>query len=452
MPREMTANLLPLGPSFDLKAATSPKWLIIYLSAFLASQRVHLSWLSAIICLIPFGMAFLVRANKAQRNTILIAALFMSVDNGGEVYPETPAVIRYGIYLSILWLMAVNVRLKIRRLVAALLCITVPLVLMLINIDIISLRTLWRDLLILSLLVVVFCSGQKTLSRYELDYEHLAIIMTMFLLGEVFNIFSGATLEGEYLSYSSLKSFIVFPVFYLLSRDKYFSGLLVCAATLPVLIHYGTRMIPLTFLFVFIGLSTYKVFQNRQYAARIFIPLLFIVITSINSDFLYDLEAFKFGGMLITVIENMDSNEFLRLVDPVRHEEFQLFFGRPLFEIIFGSGLGVGIADREGLLDFVEYEDTAFSAEELDSRVFHDFHDMPVDIGLRFGLGPLLIVLWYVMHHIYSMEPRIALLSQLLFVLLFCAFFSSAGLISIAFIALILRKNLSYKSQLQLLV
>lgn len=447
----MTANLLPLGPSFDLKAATSPKWLVVYLSAFLASQRIHLSWLSAIICLIPVGMAFLVRADKAQRNTLLIAAVFMSVDNGGEVYPETPAVIRYGIYLYILWLMAVDVRLNMRRLIAALLCITIPFALMLINIDIISLRTLWRDFLLLSLLVVVFCSGQKTLSRYELDYEHLAIIITMFLLGEVFNILSGATLEGEYLSYTSLKSLVVFPAFYLLSQDKYYSGIIASAVTLLVLIYYGTRMIPITFLVVFMGLLTYKIFQNRRYAARILIPLLLIVITSINSDFLNELEAFKFGGMFITVIENMDSSEFLRLVDPVRYEEFQLFFRRPLFEIILGSGLGVGIADHEGLLDFVKYEDTAFSAEELDSRVFHEFHDMPVDIGLRFGLGPLLIVLWYVMHHIYSTEPRIALLSQLLFVLLFCAFFSSAGLISIAFIALILRKTLSYKPQLQLL-
>lgn len=447
---------MPLGPGFNLKAATSPKWLVLYLSALVASQRIHLSWLSAIICLIPVGMAFFVRTDKAQRNTLLIAAVFMSVDLGGEVYPETPAVIRYGIYLYILWLMAVDVGLYMRRLIVALLCITVPFALMLINSDTISLQTLWRDLLLLSLLVIVSCSGQKTLSRYELDYEHLAIIITVFLLGEVFNILSGATLEGEYLSYTSLKSLVVFPAFYLLSRGKYYSGIVASAVTFWVLLYYAARMISLTFLLVLMGLLTHKIFQNRRYAARILILsslIIVIVITSINSDFLYNkMEGSRFGSMFITVIENMDSNELLRLVDPVRYEELQLFFDRPLFEIIFGSGLGVGIADHEGLLDFLPYENTAFSAEEMDSRVFHEFHDMPIDICLRLGLWPLFIVLWHVMHHIYSTEPRIALLSQLLFVLLFCAFFSSAGLISIALIALILRKALNYKSQRELLI
>jgi len=88
--------------------------------------------------------------------------------------------------------------------------------------------------------------------------------------------------------------------------------------------------------------------------------------------------------------------EIAKILDAVRYAEHQIFFSRSIPEILFGNGLGSGIYDINSYLGFVNYWQSAFSQEEIQSNYFYNLHDYWIDFGLRFGLLSVLIVLYLV--------------------------------------------------------
>ena len=95
-------------------------------------------------------------------------------------------------------------------------------------------------------------------------------------------------------------------------------------------------------------------------------------------------------------LQNTTIFEVFKILDPVRYAEHQIFFSRSLLEILFGNGLGAGIVDTNGYLGFVNYFQSAFSQEEINSNTYFNLHDYWIDYGLRFGLIPVLLILFYV--------------------------------------------------------
>ena len=81
--------------------------------------------------------------------------------------------------------------------------------------------------------------------------------------------------------------------------------------------------------------------------------------------------------------ENASIYEIFKVLDPVRYAEHQIFFSRNLIEILFGNGLGAGIADIEGYLGFVNYYQSAFSQEEINTNIYFNLHDFWIDYGSK---------------------------------------------------------------------
>ena len=72
--------------------------------------------------------------------------------------------------------------------------------------------------------------------------------------------------------------------------------------------------------------------------------------------------------------------------------EHKLFFDQDFNILLFGKGLLSGLNDTEGYLSFVKFDQTAFTRKEIITKEFFNFHDPWIDIGLRIGLIPLLII------------------------------------------------------------
>jgi hypothetical protein len=370
--------------------------LILFSSGFLAVQRFILSPINAVICAIPLGL-FVVQMLRGYHQTALtylVLALFLSIDNGGGVYTETIVPLRYFIYVSAITMLFYLSSRQIQRrrlLLAALLCcgIAFGTVTTLFGSVPIDLATLQRDLMVLFILFIFLRAPTST----GLDL-HLIFSGTFgYLVGEVVNIFLFYKDNTDYLSYDSLKAFIVFPLIYtLLTRRNFVIQVIMAIATLYVIFFYGTRMITLS-IFVFMSAAlVINSIRNRLGKNLLGFLVALIVLVNINPiESLADTEYMQFKGIafLVKIQENFETSDIyqiFRLLDPVRFTEHQLFFERPILEVIFGSGIGSGIYDANGALAFVTFDMTAFTDQEINSSTFYNFHDFWIDFGLRFGL------------------------------------------------------------------
>lgn len=370
--------------------------LILFASGFLAVQRFILSPINAVICAIPLGL-FIVQMLRGYHQTALtylVLALFLSIDNGAGVYAETIAPLRYFIYISAITMLFYlrSRQIQPRRiLLAALLCcgIAFGTATTLFGSVPIDLATLQRDLLALFILFIFLRAPTST----ELDL-HLIFSGTFgYLVGEVVNLFLFYKDNTDYLSYDSLKAFIVFPLIYtLLTRRNFVIQVIMAIATLCVIVFYGTRMITLSIFVLMSAALVITSIRNRLGKNLLGFLVALIVLVNINPiEYLADTEFMQFKGIayFVQIQENfeiLDISQIFRLLDPVRFAEHQLFFERPILEVMFGSGIGSGIYDANGELAFVTFEMTAFSEQQINSSTFYGFHDFWTDFGLRFGL------------------------------------------------------------------
>ena len=416
--------------------------LLLGLSAILGAQRYIFPMVSAHVCVLPLLCGLLGRKFPAvTRNTFILIALFLTVDNGGGTYFETEAWLRYVIYVAVIWDIVSGTVISKKKLVVFFLVLIYPILLTLLYYNSIDIVTLIRDLEFTFLLIFMLCRSSKS-GHILLDEASLLKFFSCYIAAELINIILFFNIiDYGYLNYSSVKSFIVFPSLYFLAHSRFFPAAALVLATFVILVAYGTRMILLTYL---LSLAIFILFKIRLdktfYATIIGLFILFsIVIVWFKQE--PNLMQYKAIAYLVKIDLNESVAETIRSFDPVRYEETKLFFDRGFFEILFGDGFGSGIEAKSGEFDFVRYGSSAFTDQELDSNFYYNLHDTWIDLGLRFGLLFIVAFYGYFVSKVGSAKPLDSVYGMLLIVLFSCASFSAAGLILIAYFFLLISRS-----------
>ena len=418
---------------------SSPLAIFVFICGLFASQRFSLDGLNIYICILPYVLSlYYFLSNKLEIGlSLLVISLFLVCDQGARIYSETPTIIRYTIYVSSLLMLGYLSRPKIayrKLLFFIILSVMLLMTTLFSQMSVFDLATFRRDILALIILFLVLLNR----SEVELSLPLLFASSFGFLIGELANTYFFFTYDNHYMNYNSLKSFIVFPFLYtaLIKKTPLFAiGLFFL--TVLICVNYGSRMLIGSFVFL---LLLAFVLEKIKHPRSVFLLIFFVSMFSIINIFelpTFDSDVSRYKVILlftnlINLIGNLDFLSTLKALDIVRFAENQLFFSRSAFEVIFGSGLGAGLADTQGLLGFVGFFDSAFSVEELNNSIYFNFHDFWTDFGLRFGLLTVIFVIYFV--SIKQMLLGRKICGILFSVLLLNAFFSSAGLIFTALV------------------
>jgi len=413
---------------------TSPLAFFVFICGLFASQRFSLDGLNIYICILPYVLSlYYFLSNKLEiALSLLVISLFLVCDQGGRIYSETPTIIRYMIYVSSLLMLGYLSRPKIvfrKLLFFIILSVMLLMTTLFSQMLVFDPATFRRDILALIILFLVLVNRSKV----ELSLPLLFTSSFGFLIGELANTFFFFTYYNDYMNYNSLKSFIVFPFLYvalikktpLFAISLFFPTVLIC-------VNYGSRMLIGSLLLLLLLAFIIEKIKNPRstFLFIFFVSMLFLINIFELPTFEPDFSKYKvilFFTNLINFIGSLDFFATLKALDMVRFAENQLFFSRPIFEVIFGSGLGAGMVDTQGLLGFVGYFESAFSAEELNNSVYFNFHDLWIDFGLRFGLLSVIFMTYFV--SIKQMFLGRTFCGILFSVLLFNAFFATAGMI-----------------------
>lgn len=406
--------------------------IFIIILAFIGTQRLLMPALNAYVCLIPF-IIFLYyevfRVRRPEKIIYLIIAIFLSVDNGGNFYDETPAFIRYPLYISLIYYLASNATINFKNTRYYFVYLLFLLLITVLNHEMVNINVLFRDIFIIFLVFIVINKSSRTLSAYEFHPNLLNKFLIFYIIFESINAYLFLDLfYGEYLNYDSTKALIILPSLILFSEKKYLKFLLLGLVTLYVLAWYGSRMISLIYATALLMILMRNISFNKE--TLIFLPFVFVII-SFLSIYFFNID-FKQTPKIIELVQDILISasfiDLLKILDPIRFYEHVLFFDRNIFNILFGSGLGTGIYDQQNLMGFVSGLQTAFSNEELFSKVFYSFHDLHIDFGLRFGLVAIIIVLTNLVVSFFKSTSKSKYLSAFLICLMFTMFFSTSGL------------------------
>ena len=412
--------------------------------AFIGTQRLLMPALNAYVCLIPF-IIFLYyevfRVRRPEKIIYLIIAIFLSVDNGGNIYDETPPFIRYPLYISLIYYLASNTTINFKNTKYYFVYLIFLLLITVLNHEMVNINVLFRDIFIIFLVFIVINKSSRTLSAYEFHPNLLNKFLIFYIIFESVNAYLFLDLFfGEYLNYDSTKALIILPSLILFSEKKYLKFLLLGLVTLYVLAWYGSRMISLIYALALVMILIRNLSFDKE--TLIFLPFVFVIISFLSLYF-FNIE-FKQTPKIIELIQDiLISTSFidlLKILDPIRFYEHVLFFDRNIFNILFGSGLGTGIYDQQNLMGFISGSQTAFSNEELFSKVFYNFHDFHIDFGLRFGFIAIIIVLTSLVVNFFKSTSESKYLSTFLICLMFTMFFSTSGLLLITLFYMIMSK------------
>jgi hypothetical protein len=380
--------------------------------------------------------------NEKLRNSLLFLALFWSVDNAVSGNGATPAVIRYLIYVTTILTLALNSSISNTRLLGTTLAFTFYVATTLYHAnDILSGVQMWRDFQILLLGGIIFCLRKKR--AYELDIGLLLYATIGYLLSECVNFLAfGGIWYGEYMSYDTTKYLIAIPSLIALFAGRPLMAWTLVGLTIMVLIGYTHRTLFLAYLISLVAILAVVPMKNgliKRVVAFIGIGIAILVAGRLDISTVF--ESSKALNMFNLL--KLHGFQTLEILDPVRFESSAIFFELPVFDLLFGRGLGSGIYDANGVFGFVLLDQTAFSAQELHSGYFFNFHDVWVDVGLRFGLLPLsLFVVWLLRLRPVRNLPGTAIWVLALIGVL-SAFYGTSGLISIA---VLLRVLQSYRA------
>lgn len=439
--------MIATSASFDAQANSLKKlntqhvfWAVI---AFIAAQRFALPGVSGLICLIPFVAALLhIGRNEKLRNTLLFLALFWSIDNAVSGYGHTPAAVRYLIYVTMILTLALNSAIKKTGLLGTtLVCVLYLGITLTHAADTLSGVQMWRDFQILLLGGILFSLRNRR--AYDLDLGLLFYSTTGYLLSECVNYLAfGGSWYGDYMSYDTTKYLIVIPSLIALFVGRPLIAWVLVGLTILVLIGYTHRTLFLGYLISIVAILAVlpmknglikRVFAIAGIGVAIFLASQLNILTAFEST-----KALNMFNQLY-----LHGFQALEILDPVRFQSSAIFFELPLFEILFGRGLGSGIYDANQVFGFVSLDQSAFSARELNSGYFFNFHDVWVDVGLRFGLLPLTIFVIWVLR-LKPVGNRSGTGIWLLILIgIFSAFYGTSGLISIA---VLIRVAQSYRA------
>lgn len=410
--------------------------IILFACGFLAVQRLTISPINAYVCVLPMFMfaAQMLREKHESALSCLIVALFLSIDNGGGAYAETIALVRYVIYVAALTMLFYPGTWRIQRkplLLAILLCagITFGSIAGLGGPSI-DMATLQRDLTVIFILTSFLVVSRKVKLNAHLVFSG----SFGYLIGEVVNALLFYKDFNDYLSYDSLKAVVVFPLVYaFMTRTNVVSRITLAIFSLYVISLYGTRMIVLSASAILILILVMNLIRNRRRQSLLTCFVFLIAIANLEYIEVLadtDLMNFKALGFLLQIQQNVSDSDLYQifsLLDPVRFAEHQLFFERPTYQVVFGNGLGSGLHDVNGELNFVTYDQTAFSVEEINSSNYYNLHDFWIDFGLRFGLFPIVYVVYkVVLQQISNNRPWHGFL---FFMLLINTTFATSGIL-----------------------
>lgn len=380
------------------QAALRPLELLFWAAlAFGAAQRFSFSFFASYACIVPWAAAVVCfRSNIARRNALLLLALFWSIDNSVYEFGATNAPVRYLIYATVMLSLVSDTVVQrsgaIASLTAALFYLTVTAFF---ADEGLNGYQAWRDVLTLILVGIIF--SLKSTRPFGLDLEIIMFAMAGYLLSECVNffIFKDAW-YGEYMSYNTTKYLIVVPSILAFLAKRNFIAILIIAITFPVLIGYTHRtllisyIISLAVIFFFVSIRDGAI--KRSLISVIFVFFVFLM-EAIGSTFSFE------GNKALNMFSLISIHGIgaLEILDPVRYATSTMYFQLPLFEVLFGRGFGSGILDTGNALGFVRFDQSAFTELEIQTGLFYNFHDFWVDIGLRFGLLPLLAFLYWLL-------------------------------------------------------
>jgi hypothetical protein len=392
---------------------------LLFFCGVLAVQRFTLEASSAIIFLVPFALFIFCIFSGRNKYALsyLVVALMLSVGNGGDVYPVSPLVLRMCLSLSCIAALFYfsQARLKKNHLIGYLFVLSIYSLISFRYSDsstAFDLETFKRDFLIITLFVAILLNT----GFEKIDTSVIYFATTGYLVGEFINaIFFYQHLgeATEYMSYDGLKAMVIFPLIYsLIKKHNVYLVIITLIPTLIVLAMYGSRTLILTLLALFL-LALLVAIAMRHFRYIFGLILFFSLVYSFDLiNLLKSNEAmtvYKPVAALVDIFSNDDGAsivDIFKLMDPVRFAEHEIFFSRPLFEILFGTAPGSGLIDTDGLLSFVTHDQTAFSSIEIENSIYFNFHDAWIDYGVRFGLIPVLLLLYLlVMRHMINGQP-----------------------------------------------
>lgn len=402
---------------------------ICIILSVVASQRILLPGIHEYICVIFALLSLLYKNDKSISLSFVIFSIFTLVDNGAAVYPETNSLVRYSIYIYACVVVFYNTRFHLNKLCLALFFISMVLTISLFNINVIDPDIFKRDIVILSLFVLVF--SRVHLPHKELiNYSLLVILLVAFMIGELLNI---SRYDGfvDYMSYDTTKSLVLLPIIYAVSKRKTHLFIALIPLTLAIIVAYVTRMVILSFSFVlvlFIFSYLKNSFRYKMALLAIFIGMV-ILAPFISKT---ELESVKFFGTIFEATEQSNLLDAISSIDPVRYYEGVALLEQGPMHILLGNGIGSGYVDVNNNFSFVGQYDSAFSNAEILNGVFFNFHDLWTDIGYRLGLIFILTLLYLPARYMLGHSDEFQLLGLMIFSLLLCSFFSYSGVILIA--------------------
>ncbi len=413
-------------------------FLIGIISGLKLSIAIFLCFFTLLLCL----FCILVD-RKSESLAFIIISLYLVVNY--EIL-NTPSILRYLVYILAVTMFAVNNQFIFKKnnfLLFSFLIICVffaTFVSSFFHYIQLNIQSLFRDFFVIFLLFF-FCLIPK-----EINIKLSLIFVLLFgvLIGEIIYI---ATNEySVYFNYSSVKTLILFLPYYLFLKGKNGLGTLFLVLCLIPISNYGTRMIilssiVLSVLAVIIFLVKRGSFRSIFLASIFFFLCIFSIQYLLTLPFFLGFKTIAFLGEFYNP-ENTSIYEIFKILDPVRYAEHQIFFSRSLFEILFGNGLGAGIVDTNGYLGFVNYFQSAFSQEEINSNVYFTLHDYWIDYGLRFGFVATLFLL-----HVIAIKPMLSgdYFTGIFYgVMLICMTYSGSGLL---ILSLFLKFNQNAKKQ-----
>tara|TARA_R110002124_G_scaffold281837_1_gene456525 strand:+ start:4200 stop:5564 length:1365 start_codon:yes stop_codon:yes gene_type:complete len=413
--------------------------------AFIAAQRFTAPSVAGYICLLPWAAAIVsFKSNVPRRNALLLLALLWSTDNAVGMglnqdgsYGATPGVVRYLVYVTVIVAIISNTAVRRSGLIGTSIAALFYLAITAFFADKgLSGFQMARDCLILALAGLIFSFRSK--NPIGINLELLMFAMTGYLLSECVNFFIfGSVWYGEYMNYSTTKYLIVLPSLIALLARRPLAALGLIALTVPVLVGYTHRTLFLAYIVTVLVIVTF--FSIRQgemkriyFVGAIFLGGLIAAVADVQSAL------FNFKSLALFDIIQFYGTDALEMLDPVRYASSAIYFQLPLFELLFGRGFGSGMADPTGALNFVRADQSAFSIEELSSGYFFSFHDVWVDIGLRFGLLPLgAFLIWFARQRPADSREGVAIWFLVLIGII-SAFYGTSGLVSLFFLLRVL--------------
>lgn len=418
----------------------------LFFSALLGAQRYLFEDLYAYACVIPLVLALTRWRECKLRNTYLLLSVFLTVDITAGVYFGTPGVLRYAIYIAAIVSLLEGFRFSLRALSIAGFLFLFWLAMAVMNNDAFGWGQFYRDIQLFLIATIVLVRTDRSITSHEVDFDIIKKFIFLAMISELMNLIFFHELASGYLSLSSTKSFICVTMLVALSKRNFSQFLLYSVLTGLVVAAYGQRMI-LVVLFLAIGiyliLNSFKSKKVLLLSLGLFVPVVLIVVI-VLIPYLNSIEGMSGNRSiyLVQAIAKGVSWDLIRSLDQVRFDEHNLFLSRDIFSIIFGEGFGIGIYDVENVFSYVQPDQFGFSNAELESRIFFGFHDYWTTVGLRFGILAAILPCILLIKGFSDREFSLVTHSMVMFVLLLCSFYSVAGLIMIALIALSYRQKL----------